>query len=121
MKDNRATFLSLAERVQAGKPDRQHALVFEAWQALKPSYADPRRVLAMLDAEAYESAATTLVPEGFWWTVGHVMGPQPGDQNMFWATCHERDATWPYARPIAATPALALTAAVLRARAEALP
>jgi len=64
-------------------------------------------------------AAMTLVPEGYWWTVGHVMGPQMLTRDLFWATCHSREAQWPYERPTAATPALALCAANLRARALA--
>ena len=63
-------------------------------------------------------AALTLVPEGYWWNVGHVMGPQPDTQNLFWAMCHMKGEKWPYDRPIAATPALAICIAALCARGE---
>jgi hypothetical protein len=112
--------LALAERVEAlTGPDRGvDAEVGRYFAAQFLGYApwEPQTGCAKFTASL--DAAMSLVPDGYWWNVGHVMGPQPDTQNMFWAMCHFRGAQWPYDRPIAATPALALTAAALRAIAE---
>jgi hypothetical protein len=140
MPATRANLEALAERVMAltgpcRETDTMIALKV-GWKFANGAWHDPSTVadsrLRKVGLIHYPSspepaftasidAAKTLVPEGYWWTVGHVMGPQPCNQNMFWATCHPRDAKWPYTRPIAATPAQALTAAALRAKAKELP
>lgn len=83
--------------------------------------SDARRDVQAHSALAYTGsidAAMSLVPEGYWWKVGHVMGPQPLTQNMSWAFVGPTDSIIRMPAP-SHTPALALTAAALRARARA--
>lgn len=116
--------LSLAVRVEAAEAREQRALLMEAYETVFggpectpinkwPGYSSPRwdRFHMMLDAEAYESAAMTLVPEGWTWTLNHLER----------STSAHMLSPGPYptkARAVAATPALALAAAALRARAN---
>jgi hypothetical protein len=83
--DNAARLIELAERVEAATGDMQARMLEEAWEACATVSADFRRFatsylprfdtqasrFAMcLDAAAYESAALTLVPEEYSWTLG---------------------------------------------------
>lgn len=67
--------------------------------------------IAMLDAEAYLSAAEMLVPEGCFWGV-----IVDGDGDGFQACCEPGGTSLLWYK--ATTPALALAAAALRARKE---
>lgn len=131
--------MSLAERIEAAGVDEQLAMLEEAFEALFPAPDSGRspddgygwaatvaknpafiawcnlkqRFTAMLDAEAYESAAMMLVPEGCSWEL------------MMSRTAIEAEAfIWDMTdlgtgnRGIAATPALALAAAAIRAGAK---
>ena len=64
------------------------------------------RFISMLDAEAYESAAMMLVPEGPWWSVQRF----PCGDGYLASVGNDDERR-------GATPALALVAASLRARA----
>ena len=73
---------ALIARLEAATADQQRELLIEAFEAFHP-YPGPRhylfteidwswdrlhdRFMRMLDAEAYESAALTLAPEGWGW------------------------------------------------------
>ena len=135
MADDRATLLALAARVEAAAGadvqmdcDIAAAIGFEHWspadwadakatdaaEGLPPPMMlpPPPRYTTSLDA------AAALVPEGFLWSVASYRGDdwKPG---LFCADCAPDD---PSAELLcetkAATPALALCAAALRARAE---
>ncbi len=79
---------------------------------------DPR---PQLDYTASLDAAMTLVPDSHWWNVGHNMGPNPGTRGLFRGCCYPPGQHWPPPYVIASTPALALTAAALRAIAAGRP
>lgn len=116
MPDN---LLKLAERAEQATADGQAAVLREAFEAIhgpKPSRVhggSPELTIwlslfnpffYMLEAKAFESAALTLVPKGVGWALFDgktVLTPDKGAQ--FFGD--------------AATPALALVAASLRARA----
>lgn len=115
----------LATRVEAGSADMQRELLNESWNALAQHSADFRtfararcpgfwanasKFAVMLDAWAFESAAMTLVPEGLRFEVT-TTGYRPG------ATVCGNILTGVHEGSYAATPALALTAACLRAHA----
>lgn len=122
--------LKLAERIEAGGRYEQYALLIEAFALAFPdNYMDGRSGIGpgrwtsfkrMLDAEAYESAALTLVPEGCGWLAGwgqtrpdEPMGGARITRNARFVGCEANyDAI---ADAEAATPALALAAAGLRA------
>lgn len=122
------TILELAERCEKATADDQRDLLAQAWQAVRGPKPDsdyqPRRTPMfspdwerwverdcrfsnLLQAEAYESAAMMLVPEG-WTGIIPVTG---GDEAWLWP----KGGTFKGFRVNAATPALALTAACLRA------
>lgn len=110
--------MTLAERIEAAGVEQQRAMLEEAYHALLP-YNSPlydhqhrARFIGLLDAEAYESAAMMLLPEGASWVIAshmmaaNVFGYRNGSEYF--------DATSRYA----ATPALALAAAAIRAGAK---
>lgn len=110
---------ALAERVEQATPEQQRDMLGLAWTALHPgpifgTDQEPLwgRFLKMLCAEAYESAAMSLVPEGLSgrlsWCAGAAAAEvySPGKLGAATGTV------------AAATPALALTAAALRALAS---
>ena len=80
-----------------------------AWGAIDEWDAAYDRFCAMLDVGAHESAAMTLVPEGFWSEIGI-----RGNYGTADLSGHLRGETYSEFAT-AATPALALTAAALRA------
>jgi len=101
--------------------DHTRAMLEEAWEAIhggNPLWwnpADRFRFTRLLDAEAYLDAAVMLVPEGVWWVVSHVMGPQPMTRDLFRAdVLVNKDLT--IREHIAPTPALALLAAIMKAK-----
>lgn len=116
--------VELADRCSRAHPDQQDDLLREAAKALDPRppvfwltgqgdawEARRRRFNRMLDAGAPESAALQMLPGERW---GYQMMP------MF-AVLRNPDADLPGAEAHGLTPALAFTAACLRARAQTLP
>ena len=123
-----AVLWELIERVEAASPAMQYALLDEAWEALAQSSATFRRFAcahcvgfgtsagkfaAALEANAFESAAVNLVPEGWYWRAGHgVLWPGWAHLNRKHPDhCDRGDEHSAHAE----TPALALCAASLRA------
>jgi hypothetical protein len=118
----------LAERIEAGTAEEQIDLITEAFRAISPKptniwvtdnagpwtdeYSDWNdrqwRFFGMLEAEAWESAAMTLVPEPHSFAVG--LDGSGAGASVF-------TSSMAMLKGAAATPALALTAACLRARA----
>jgi hypothetical protein len=95
------TLLALADRCeQAAGPD-QKLVMLSVLDALKLPSKQHYAIIRMIEVGAYESAAIALVPEGCRWMI---MGNAA------------KVGRWPSR---AATPALALCAAALRARAAA--
>jgi len=105
----------LIARLEAAAADEQQNLVLECLNLAYKHQWLPMRAYAVAVSwcmtGAYESAALTLVPEGYEWTIGLVntrgfcsLGPE----GTFTTTA-EVDA---------ATPALAICAAALKARSE---
>lgn len=117
--------MSLAERIEAAGVDEQRAMLEEAWAAIYgvPSgvaASDKRvwhwlRFVNMLDAEAYESAAMMLVPEGMRVAIMIVEDGRAA-VNLWWPG--EDAPNVPRLEPLFATPALALAAAAIRAGAK---
>jgi hypothetical protein len=111
----RAELLRLAARVEAAPVEMQGVILLQVLDALRlPDRPMHYRIVRMIEVGAYLDAAASLVPEGWgYWIDGSapelgitvsVMPINPADR---------RDK-----RGDADTPALALTAAALRARAE---
>jgi hypothetical protein len=105
--------IELAERCEKAGAEEQRALLDEAWDALGPAVnwtaAQARRFGMMMDADAYESAAMLLVPEGWDYLICRVDGEiqcEIGPSNSFKNVGLVN----------AATPALAICASSLRAR-----
>lgn len=111
----------LITRIESAGPDEQRELLEKVWQELHFLGGDPegewdscrlcQRFHNMLDAEAYLSAAEMLVPEGWHeWHVGRTWKTGEGQ-------CYALDPVTMH-QPVfvfAATPALALLAAILKA------
>jgi len=115
---DKATLLALAERVEAlDGPNRN--LDADIMRAI--GLAGAPAVFALVDAPhpytASLDAAMTLVPEG--WAVLMAFSEQRAVCDVHTAPLGQH-GTWP-AHASAATPALALCAAALRARAETQP
>jgi hypothetical protein len=113
--------IALAERVEAASADEQATLLIEAFDLIdwrsKPGAAgsvryNPRwfKFDKMIRAEAYESAAMMLVPEGMGYGVADPKNGVRPSGLIF-------DGQGLAIERRAATPSLALTAAALRARA----
>jgi hypothetical protein len=132
---NRDELLQLAERVERAEAAEQRAMLEEAWLAIHHEGYPPEdasdtcrkcdRFDKLLEAEAYESAALMLVPEGWvvgsleWWSMRHdagvtllETGPTDDGFQGYSAAVHGD------ARAKAVTPALALCAASLKALAS---
>ena len=77
------------------------------------------RFNTMRDARAFVDAALTLVPEGYDWGVGHDSLAADNLPAPMWAYCRNeyREPGYVDDLVVAATPALAICAAALRARA----
>jgi hypothetical protein len=116
----------LIARLEAATADHQRELLFEAFEAVHPYPGHEHYLvdeidwtwdrlrqpfIAMLDAEAYESAALTLVPEGWNWGI-FMRHDWPKQNAQVWH--REREASTKHGE--AATPALAIAAATLRAK-----
>lgn len=109
------TLLELAERCEGASEPYAAKLIEEAWWAVNPNYADGRRLQQLLDANALTDAAWLLVPEN-----GLAMTRELWDAGKKCGQAHinlYHEGMWlGDASGLAATPALALTAASLRAR-----
>lgn len=118
--------LQLAERCEGADASMQGALLEEAWETMAEHSADFRAFATApisgfgnnagkfgmaIDAHAYESGALSLVPEDSKWSI-----TSGGGANEWQAWVWPAEGGRPDWR-IAATPALALCAAALRARA----
>jgi hypothetical protein len=118
-----SALLELAERCEAATAEQQRELLEDAWAAIHGRA--PRRnrggdnavnrFVSMIDAKAYESAAMTLVPEGLHFGLGDFY-----DIKCAWAWCGRMSGTLAIDEEIgsAATTALALCAAAMRALAR---
>jgi len=128
-------FEELAGRCELAERDEQEQLLTEVFEAIKGSVQTRRGSLVsfhpdwfafqkMLRALAYESAALTLVPEG--WAITLTEWPGQGaeaallqtelrDDGKYWRSAGMREV----GRCKAVTRALALCAAALRARSAA--
>lgn len=104
--------IDLAARVEAAEASEQRAMLYEAFHALR--LPGEYHFDKMLDAEAYESAAMTLVPERRNTELRIPLGARA--EAYIW----EPGQIPPHIGH-AATPALALVAAALRARASINP
>lgn len=113
--------LELAERCEKATPEQQGQLIEQAWDVLAEESAEFRAFALStpesgfencaakfgmaLDARAYESAALMLVPEGWEWAY------------LDKKAIVRKSGSWSHSFGEASTPALALYAAALRARA----
>lgn len=106
------TLVELVERCEAATADEQREMLEHVFAALlpNPSVLEARCFVDMLNCEAFESAAMTLVPEGWNWKVGH-----SGYRASSWVMEGVRGG-YVGNESYAVTPALALCAAALRAR-----
>lgn len=114
----------LAERVEGGTPDEQASLLEEGAVALRghsQSRTDPwwGRWDALMSVDAFESAAMTLVPEG--WTFWSIQLKRigTGHEGARAEVSRLSGGDEDYCISRAATPALALAAAALRAKDQA--
>lgn len=118
-----SALLELAERCEKAEgPDRE----LDAGIALAIGWRDcipcafngvKHRMGGILNAPAYTAsldAAMTLVPEGYHWQAGVGIETEYGHRDKAYAWCSQEDCG---ELSVAATPALALCAAALRARA----
>ena len=126
---------TLIERIESAAGADQRELLIEAFEAIFPtpvsSSYDPvtqewfgpaqwhelaDRFYAMLDAEAYESAALMLVPEGAFWCLGHEGDCEAPSEFKARLIVPKLGSVDLRRQSIAATPALAICAAALKAR-----
>ena len=122
------TLEELAARVESASADEQRWVLEQVWKALHDgvsavssaygptedaAWRRARQFLDMLAANAYESAALMLVPEG--WTGLFSAGRRPLETAWLLPRSGRMD---PGVRVEAATLALAITAASLRAQAK---
>lgn len=135
---DKATLMALAERVEKASGDDQRELLIEAFKAIhgqkphRPSGGSPEWLAWLhlfnpffkkLEARAFLDAAMSLVPEGYIWMVTNsgLEHPTKPDFTRASAVVAEWESTAPMDDRSAATPALALTAASLRAIANKEP
>lgn len=106
--------MTIIPRIEQATAEQVRELLEEAWntiargRGLPWAEANARRFTAMLDAEAWTSAAELLMPEGWHWTVNDF-----GDKVS--AYLINKRNRMVRARQFQALPALALAAACLRA------
>jgi hypothetical protein len=150
MTDRNESPIALAERCEIATADEQSLLLEEAFRLITPPparmWVNARRRQAttvwvnwealfdrftdMLALDAYESAATTLVPDGWDWLVRNDVEERGSFANVSRPNKQHIIDTWDEERRCfyagntdgcnyaqAATPALALAAAALKARA----
>lgn len=122
--------LALADKCEVADASEQRELLEAAWRKLRGDEFVTSgvnyfyRFQAMLDAEAYESAALMLLPDmtGKEWSLDYALrderfGPYQARFNQ-WAAKDDPEEMSPQWIANGYTPALAITAAALRARAE---
>lgn len=118
---------NLTTRLEQATEDQQDALLREVWAAIHNGqdpqntvwYGDveakheARYFLARLDCEAYLDAVAMMVPDGHSWAVGSL-----GEDDLPWdcVTLQDFDAGCPDFTGSGITPALALAAAILKAK-----
>lgn len=117
----------LATRIeQTTGPDRELDQEIGVWFR---NLTSERRVIAVANCPRYTAsldAALTLVPEGWLWQVGAYAKGNVCNPAYYravlrqWRRMDDGELEWPRLAGVAATPALALCAAALRAR-EAKP
>lgn len=114
--------LMLAEKVEAAEPWMQTGLLLDAWDLIAPlngaewAKGEAGTFCAMVECGAFESAALMLVPNGAFWRCGH--DGEGADPSLFDARVFEPMTMESKAVGTASTPALALTAAALGAKAS---
>lgn len=108
------THEALIGRIEAAGVEQQAGLLREAATVLLGSVPD--RMNRMLAAEAWESAAMMLVPNGYAWAFTNIKGG--GYERRDFSACSAAlgDLSGNPIHANAATPALALASAALRAR-----
>lgn len=113
----------LIARVEAGTAEQQRELLLQAFEVCFPRPQDVRKWLNkrnrftdMLDTAAFVDAALMMMPEGVLWTMNSWEGPSRFSAGL-WAG--SRFIVYADKEKAASTPALALTAAILRARRDA--
>lgn len=111
-----SALLALADRAEKAPAAEQRQVLERAWDEIGPGSGDCRaagcRFGRMLNCEAYESAAMMLVVGGKWSITAD--GDGSSWQAAVWPRIEDR---YGFDWRTAATPALALAAACLRARA----
>ena len=112
----RGDSMTLIERIEAGEGD-QADLLREAATVLLGGVPD--RMNRMLAAEAWESAALCLVPAGYGWAITNIKGG--GYERRDFSACSAvlGDLEGQPLHANAATPALALCIACLKAKDQA--
>jgi len=117
--------MTIVARLERADPGAQPAIIAEAWKLLNPapSISEPgranwarqaKRISALLDNRAFESAAVMLLPPNAQWRMG-----TSDIAGFSWYAEVRLSATDEYAHCLrAATAALALAAACLRAQLE---
>lgn len=101
---------ALALRCEQATAEQQYEIILDAWVAVHGAETNWHPFIDILALRAYESAALTLVPEGLPFELTRTSDGRP-DEAFVWsgkAMGHGYSAE-------AATPALALCAAALRA------
>jgi hypothetical protein len=107
------------DQIETATAEQQHALLEAAWRKLrgdeyvKTGVNHFYRFQALLDAEAYLDAALMLVPEG--WETAIYLGGENTVVQMETEAMRQRMYFYPI-EGLGATPALAICAAILRAK-----
>jgi hypothetical protein len=117
------TLADLIARLEAATADQQAGLIKLAlWSAVDNGWITPKacgRAIRMVDAEAYESAALTLVPDGWRWSLDWTQRPPYQDCGRADLYAPGRGIKPPDVQDVyAATPAIALCIAALKARSQ---
>ena len=111
--------MTLPQRIEAAEGAEQRHMLELAWQEVHGEFPGGcewhseanQRFARLLNAGAYLNAALTLVPEGYDWSLDNFDGDQ-GKPHAW--VCKDG----PFYNATAATPALALCAAALKAHIE---
>ena len=111
--------LTLAQQIEQATEDQQHIMLKFAWLAIRQIDSGPEvgAFEAKLDAQAYESAAMMLVPEGLSFEVRRSGTGDKGQATIWNPMCVPGDPS--EVRVVGCSaPALALAAACCRAVAQ---
>lgn len=117
---NKDTLAALIERVEQATSEQQGEVIATVLMTARKTgwltSAQYSAALHMLVAKAYESAALALVPEGWGWSLHSAEDTCP---SCAYCVPHTKALPWPdIEESRAATSALALVAAALRAKME---